>query len=62
MSHVVESSRKWLNNADGFLYAWAAVVYASTEEQFWDEWGILMKEFRDQLGKFLCISSESIPL
>lgn len=57
---AIESSRKWINNADGFLSAWAAVVYVDMEERFWDEWGILMKEFRDQLGKYLCKSSEWI--
>ena len=44
------ASRKYENNADGILFAWKAVVYASTEDDFWEAWHTLQKEFSDQQG------------
>lgn len=54
------SDRKWIDNADGFLCAWAAVVYAGTEEQFFEEWEVLKNEFRHQPGTFVYQTPEMI--
>ena len=45
-----QPSRKYDDNADGILFAWKAVVYASTEEDFHKAWQILLKEFSAQQG------------
>jgi hypothetical protein len=42
---------KWLPNADGILATWSAVVYRDTEDQFWEEWRVLMAKFEDQERK-----------
>lgn len=54
--------RKWLDNADGFLCAWSAVVYADTEHSFWEEWNTLMREFPGQASKLAAIYSHVICL
>ena len=60
--YATAPSCRWLDNVDGFLCAWAAVVYSDIEEQFWDNWNTLMNEFREQVGKLYCIFSELIAL
>ena len=60
--YVMAPSCRWLDNVDGFLYAWAVVVYSDIEEQFWDNWNTLMNEFREQVGKLYYIFSELIAL
>jgi hypothetical protein len=44
------SGRKWVLNADGFLSAWKAVVYAETETDFNEQWRVLKAEFASQPG------------
>ncbi|KAK9384583.1 hypothetical protein V1515DRAFT_611087 [Lipomyces mesembrius] len=41
----LSSSRRFQNDADGILLAWKAVVYASTEDEFWKAWANLREEF-----------------
>lgn len=55
------SGCKWLDNVDRFFSAQVIVVYLDIEEMFQDNWNILMKEFREQLGKFRYVFSEYIP-
>jgi hypothetical protein len=45
------SSRKYVDNPDGILLAWKAVVYADTEDNFWAAWTLLKAEFLEQPGK-----------
>jgi hypothetical protein len=45
------SSRKYVDNPDGILLAWKAVVYADTEDDFWAAWSLLKAEFAEQPGR-----------
>jgi hypothetical protein len=44
------SSRKYVDNPDGILLAWKAIVYADTEDDFWAAWSVLKAEFPEQPG------------
>jgi hypothetical protein len=45
-----QASQTYENNIDGIVFAWKAVIYASTEDDFWEAWHILLEEFSNQQG------------
>jgi hypothetical protein len=51
------SSRKYVDNPDGILLAWKAVVYAETEDNFWAAWRLLKAEFPEQPGRLTLLFS-----
>lgn len=59
-SYSMETSRKYSNDPDGLLLAFRTAVYCNTEQEFWDLWSIMKKEFSNQQGRVNLLLLEAI--